>query len=50
MSRGTLVAAGLHLEHLSEHPEPYWNLFPNMPEETLRRLLHTFALLMSKRA
>ncbi|HLK56108.1 MAG TPA: class I SAM-dependent methyltransferase [Chthonomonadaceae bacterium] len=44
----SLVAAGLHLEHFSEHPEPYWDLFPNMPEDAVRRLPHTFALLMSK--
>jgi len=46
----SLVAAGLHLKHFSEHPEPYWDLFPNMPADTLHRLPHTFALLMSKPA
>jgi SAM-dependent methyltransferase len=44
----SLVAAGLHLEHFSEHPEPYWDLFPNMPEDLIHRLPHTFALLMRK--
>lgn len=44
----SLVAAWLHLEHFSKHPEPYWDLFPNMPQDTLRRLPHTFALLMRK--
>jgi len=46
----SLVAAGLHLAHFSEHPEQYWDLFSNMPAEIVRRLPHTFALLMSKPA
>lgn len=43
-----LVAAGLRLRHLEEHGEPYWNQYPNMPEELIRRLPQTFSLLMSK--
>jgi ubiquinone/menaquinone biosynthesis C-methylase UbiE len=43
-----LIENGLVLEHFEEYPEPYWDLFPDMPEPMLRRLPHTFSLLMRK--
>ena len=39
-----LVGAGLSVESLSEHPEPFWSQFPHVSEDTLRRLPHTFTL------
>jgi SAM-dependent methyltransferase len=44
----SLVQAGLRLERFEEHPEPYWNQFPNLPPETARKLPHTFSLFMRK--
>jgi SAM-dependent methyltransferase len=44
----SLVDVGLGLERFEEHPEPYWNQFPNLPEEVSRRLPQTFSLLMRK--
>jgi SAM-dependent methyltransferase len=41
-----LADAGLVLERLSEHPEHFWPLFPHVPADRLRRLPHTFSLLM----
>jgi SAM-dependent methyltransferase len=43
-----LVEAGLCLEHFEEHPDLYWDQFPNLPAEVARRLPHTFSLLMRK--
>lgn len=43
-----LARAGLRLEKLEEHPVPFWNQFPNMPPDTIRRLPHTFSLLMRR--
>jgi SAM-dependent methyltransferase len=43
-----LADAGLRLKRLEEHPDPYWNQFPNLPEDTARRLPQSFSLLMSK--
>jgi SAM-dependent methyltransferase len=43
-----LTHVRLRLERFEEHPEPYWNQFPNIPIETLHRLPQTFSLLMSK--
>jgi SAM-dependent methyltransferase len=42
----SLVAAGLRLEHFEEHPELFWNQFPNLKPELAARLPHTFSLLM----
>lgn len=39
------IHAGLVLEELGEHPDPFWEQFPNIPNETLRRLPQTFSLL-----
>lgn len=44
----TLAAKGLVLERLEEYPEHFWNEFTEIPPETLRRLPHTFSLLMRK--
>jgi len=43
-----LVEAGLRLERFEEHPDLYWNQFPNIPKSLLDRLPHTFSLLMQK--
>ncbi|MBS1708692.1 MAG: class I SAM-dependent methyltransferase [Armatimonadetes bacterium] len=40
--------AGLVLTKMGEHPEPYWNQFPNIPAEELRRLPQTISLLFTK--
>lgn len=43
-----LLQAGLTLERMGEYPDPYWEQFPNLPEELARRLPHTLALRMRK--
>ncbi len=43
-----LVQAGLRLEKLEEHAEPYWDQFPNLPPEVVAKLPNTFSLLMRK--
>ena len=43
-----LIDAGLRLERFEEHPDPYWEQFPNMPEEMSRRVPQTYSLLMRK--
>lgn len=43
-----VIGAGLTIERLGEHPEPYWNQYPNMPDEIRRRLPNTFSLLAKK--
>ena len=45
-----LVAAGLRLEHFEEHPDLYWDQFPQLPDDLARRLPHAFSLLMRKDA
>ena len=42
----SLVAAGLRLERFEEHPNLFWNQFPNLPADLAARLPHTFSLLM----
>lgn len=44
----SVIGAGLALERLEEYPEPFWAQFPHMPDATLHRLPHTFALLARK--
>ena len=45
----TAVArAGLRVELLQEHPEQFWERFKAMPEDTLRRLPHSFSLVARK--
>ena len=42
------IRAGLRIELLEEHPEPFWDQFKQIPAETLARLPHTFTLLATK--
>ena len=44
----TVIGAGLVIEQLHEYPEPFWGQFPNIPDQTLHKLPHTFALLAHK--
>jgi SAM-dependent methyltransferase len=44
----SLTQAGLRLERFEEHPEAFWNQFPNIPPNLLHRLPHTFSLKMRK--
>lgn len=39
-----LVDAGLVVEYLGEHPDPYWELFPNLKPEFRGRIPLTFSL------
>jgi hypothetical protein len=43
-----IIGAGLTIEKIGEHPDPYWTMFPNMPEEGLKRLPQTFSVLARK--
>lgn len=43
-----LAGAGLRFLRLEEHPDRYWNAFPNIPETLQDKLPHTFSLLMEK--
>lgn len=43
-----LLRQGLSLEKFDEHPEVYWNQFPNIPEPTLRLLPHSYSVLARK--
>jgi SAM-dependent methyltransferase len=45
-----VAGAGLRVERLTEYPEPFWPVLPNVPDETLRRLPHAFALEARKSA
>jgi SAM-dependent methyltransferase len=45
-----LVAAGLVVLRLSEHPEHFWPQFPHVAADQLARVPHTFSLLMRKPA
>ena len=40
-----LISAGLVLEKLGEHPDPYWSAFPHIPAETLAKLPQTLSIL-----
>lgn len=44
----SLIRAGLIIDHLGEYSEPFWGQFPNIPNETLKRLPHTFSILAHK--
>ena len=44
----SLVDVGLRLARLEEHPDLFWNQFPNIPADMARRLPHTYSLLMRK--
>ena len=39
-----LLGAGLTLEYLGEHPEPYWDKFPHLKPELVGRLPLTFSI------
>ena len=43
-----LAGAGFRLIRLEEHGEQFWRHFAKMPGDVLRRLPHTFSLLMSR--
>jgi SAM-dependent methyltransferase len=43
-----IIAAGLIIDRMEEYPEPFWDQFPNIPDETMHRLPHSFALLAHK--
>jgi len=43
-----LAEAGLRLQRLEEHPDPYWDQFPQLSEDLLHRLPQTYSLLMYK--
>lgn len=45
-----LLKVGLRLEAFDEHPEIYWNQFPNIPGPTLRLLPHSYSVLARKPA
>ena len=39
-----VAGAGLRVEVLEEHPEPFWDRFPNMDADELGRLPHSYSL------
>lgn len=43
-----LTRAGLVVVHLGEHPDPYWEQFPNLPPNLLVKIPHTFSILARK--
>jgi SAM-dependent methyltransferase len=43
-----LAKAGLRIERLEEHPDPYWNQFPLLAKDLVPRLPHTYSLLARK--
>ncbi|HEY8597423.1 MAG TPA: hypothetical protein VIL85_03265, partial [Thermomicrobiales bacterium] len=43
-----LIAAGLRVERFEEHPDRYWEQFPNIPDDILSKLPQTYSLLMRK--
>lgn len=42
---GALMGAGLTIVHLGEHPETYWDAFPEVPVEEQRRIPQTMSIL-----
>ena len=44
----SVIRAGLRVEFFEEYPIPFWNQFPHIPDDLLRRLPHTFTLLARK--
>jgi SAM-dependent methyltransferase len=44
-----LTSAGLVVEIFGEHPEPYWDSFPNLKEELRGKIPLTFSMLARKR-
>jgi SAM-dependent methyltransferase len=45
-----LSRAGLIVEYLGEHPEPYWDIFPNLKPELRGIIPLTFSMLARKKA
>lgn len=43
-----LVKAGLNLEHFDEHPDLFWDQFPQWPEKLRGRLPHSFSVLFRR--
>lgn len=43
-----LASAGLRIERVEEHSEPFWNQFPNMPPSELEKLPHTYSILVTR--
>lgn len=43
-----LTAAGLVVEQVGEHPDPYWEVFPNLKPELRGRVPLTFSMLARK--
>ena len=43
-----LTRAGLVIVHFGEHPEAYWNEFPNLKPELIGRIPNTFSMLAKK--
>jgi hypothetical protein len=46
----TVLNSGLRLVNIGEHPDLYWDRFPNMDPDLVRRLPQTFSLLAEKLA
>ncbi len=44
-----LFRAGLSVEYLGEHPEPYWDIFPNLKPELRGIIPLTFSMLARKK-
>ena len=44
----SLIDAGLFVVRFEEHPDQYWDQFPNLPLDVICRLPQTFSLLMRK--
>ena len=44
----SLTAAGMSLVHFEEHPDLFWNQFPNLAADLRHRLPHTYSLLMRR--
>ena len=43
-----VIRAGLRIEFFDEYPLPFWGQFPEIPENILKKLPHTFTLLAQK--
>lgn len=43
-----VIGAGLKLERIDEHPDLFWDRFPNMAPDLVRRMPQTFSLLASR--
>lgn len=43
-----LIGAGLTINQIEEHPDVFWDRYPNMPSEMVSRLPQTLSILASK--